>query len=552
MLAWTRIPGHIGIVVNILPVIARELRVAARKPKVYKTRLAVACSVTLVTGVAVTLMSAAGFNTGGAIFKTLAGAIFFLSLAGGAEATADTISEEKREGTLGLLFLTPLHGLDIVQGKLVAASLTTFYNVLGVFPVLSLLIIFGGIELTAFFRMLLSVINAMLLSAAIGIFASSISRLRKRASGAAAMLLVFFWIVAPALAQIFRSIGRLPLARLIESVCPSQSFQSALSTGFGFTTDPFWESLLGTHLVAWGFLVAAGWIVPRTWQDKPPSQPSLTWREKIKQFTYGNTALRTRRRKRLLEINPFLWLSFRARYRAVLPWIFLAGVFGLNLFIAIKFREDRDEVLAFAASSLLICNLVFKLWVGGTAAEFIAEEKASGALEWLLSTPLSVPQIIRGQMLALRQQFLWPVVSLLGVETCLWVAGAVGALADREKLPLALWVVCGAGFLSCFILDLVTLAWVGLWSGISAKDRRRVSGAAAIQVLVLPSLVFALGSAIIGISVAYRFISEPNQWWAVGGWFGLGLITDGIWLRVAPLLLNRRMRAFSSPWVKAD
>ncbi len=96
------------------------------------------------------------------------------------------------------------------------------------------------------------------------------------------------------------------------------------------------------------------------------------------------------------------------------------------------------------------------------------------------------------------------------------------------------------------------MAWVGLWSGISAKDRRRVSGAAAAQVLVLPTLIFAVGAAAIGILTVYRITGEPNQWWAVGGWFGLGLITDGIWLRGAPLLLNRRMRAFSSPWVKAD
>ena len=36
--------------------------------------------------------------------------------------TADCLSEEKREGTLGLLFLTDLRGHDVALGKLLATS----------------------------------------------------------------------------------------------------------------------------------------------------------------------------------------------------------------------------------------------------------------------------------------------------------------------------------------------------------------------------------------------------------------------------------------------
>ncbi|HQU46125.1 MAG TPA: hypothetical protein PK867_25150, partial [Pirellulales bacterium] len=41
--------------------------------------------------------------------------------------TADCISSERREGTLGLLFLTDLRGHDVVLGKLVVAGLGAFY-----------------------------------------------------------------------------------------------------------------------------------------------------------------------------------------------------------------------------------------------------------------------------------------------------------------------------------------------------------------------------------------------------------------------------------------
>ena len=52
-------------------------------------------------------------------------------------STADCLSEEKREGTLGLLFLTDLKGYDVVLGKLAATSVSAFYGLLAALPVLA-------------------------------------------------------------------------------------------------------------------------------------------------------------------------------------------------------------------------------------------------------------------------------------------------------------------------------------------------------------------------------------------------------------------------------
>ena len=59
--------------------------------------------------------------------------------------TADCLSEEKREGTLGLLFLTDLKGYDVVLGKLVATSLNGLYAVLAAVPILALPLLMGGV-----------------------------------------------------------------------------------------------------------------------------------------------------------------------------------------------------------------------------------------------------------------------------------------------------------------------------------------------------------------------------------------------------------------------
>jgi hypothetical protein len=59
--------------------------------------------------------------------------------------TADCISSEKREGTLGLLFLTDLKGYSVILGKMLATSLNSFYALTAIFPVLAIPLLLGGI-----------------------------------------------------------------------------------------------------------------------------------------------------------------------------------------------------------------------------------------------------------------------------------------------------------------------------------------------------------------------------------------------------------------------
>src|ERR1041384_4232519 len=110
---------------TFLPVVDRELRVAARRRGFYWTRLlfAVVCAgiVGLVLLFAWTVRSGtSGIGSGLFYFLTLLALGF--SLLTGVFLTADCLSEEKREGTIGLLFLTDLKGYDVVLGKLVASS----------------------------------------------------------------------------------------------------------------------------------------------------------------------------------------------------------------------------------------------------------------------------------------------------------------------------------------------------------------------------------------------------------------------------------------------
>src|SRR5580698_6968340 len=110
---------------TFLPIVERELRVAARLPATYRNRVIVAGLFVIVAFFVLTFGTLAT-NPGGmgwSIFWFLAYVVLAFCLIEGVRKTSNCISEEKREGTLGLLFLTDLKGYDIVLGKLAGNSL---------------------------------------------------------------------------------------------------------------------------------------------------------------------------------------------------------------------------------------------------------------------------------------------------------------------------------------------------------------------------------------------------------------------------------------------
>src|ERR1035437_8642366 len=100
---------------TFLPIVARELRIAARPPNTYRVRSGAALVLILI-GTWLFLLKrdqptqAISFP----LFWLSPSAVVWYCLLSGVGFTADCRSEEKREGTLGLLFLTDLKGYDVV------------------------------------------------------------------------------------------------------------------------------------------------------------------------------------------------------------------------------------------------------------------------------------------------------------------------------------------------------------------------------------------------------------------------------------------------------
>src|SRR6185436_10237494 len=115
------------------------------------------------------------------LFFSVAGCALLYCLLTGLRATADCLSEEKREGTLGLLFLTDLKGYDVVAGKLVANSLNSFYGLLAILPVVAVALLMGGLTGLQVGCAALALVNAMFFSVCVGMFASACCRSAQRA-----------------------------------------------------------------------------------------------------------------------------------------------------------------------------------------------------------------------------------------------------------------------------------------------------------------------------------------------------------------------------------
>ena len=156
---------------------------------------------------------------------------FLFCLWEGARGTADCLSREKREGTLGLLFLTDLRGYDVVIGKLVASSINSVYGLLAVFPAMAIPLVLGGVTMGEFWRQMLALLNALFFSLTVGLLVSTLSR-DERQTWARTVLLVLVCTAAP---PFFGLVPGSPIAGLTVG-SPWTAFLGAFDRAY--VTDP--------------------------------------------------------------------------------------------------------------------------------------------------------------------------------------------------------------------------------------------------------------------------------------------------------------------------
>ena len=235
-----------------LPIVSRELRIAARKASTLWVRLIAVIVATLIaTGFM--LLAAMGIpggpSFGSALLSTLTWLTFLATCLAGVFLTSDCLSQEKREGTLGLLFLTDLRGFDVIAGKLMVTSLRGFYAVLAILPVLSTTVLLGGVTGSQIARVSLALLNSLFASLCAGLLVSALSKQAQKAMSGTFLLVLLLNVGGPIADSLIHLNSRNgPVLRPMLSLCsPSFAFVEALQFG----ARSFWWALGVSHLVAW-------------------------------------------------------------------------------------------------------------------------------------------------------------------------------------------------------------------------------------------------------------------------------------------------------------
>jgi hypothetical protein len=319
------------------------------------------------------------------------------------------------------------------------------------------------------------------------------SRVLSRAHAATAALLIGF-LAGPLLLNLIFSGGRLtPLGLPLAILSPAYAFvQALLSTipGLPFVSSWgrfYWVSLLLSHLMSWFLLALAAWRLPHCWQEKA-GPARLRWRDRFRQWTYGPPAFREGLRRRMVGINPFLWLVSRNRLAPLFFPVSLLLVNGLWIWAWCEAGWQDRFGLLFAP--VVTNHLLLLVGVAAEASSHLQEQRRSGALEFVLcATPLQVGDILAAHWELLRRRFFWALIAVLLTDTGAVVLSQCSLVrADPGDRSQFAWALAGA--MVMLVADVIAAGWVGMWRAMVQRLSRKTSGAGSATIETVGILVF--------------------------------------------------------------
>ena len=365
---------------------------------------------------------------------------------------AGVIADEKQRKTLHYLLASRLSGPEIVIGKLLARMLHIAV-LLGVgFPVLSLLVLLGGIDPVMIMLACGAAASTAWFLAALAIWVSTIAR-RAREALFITYGLEFLWLFLPIMVTWSPSFGWPPLDLVVWTLGEWLSVSTPIPTGmdtlYGLQTGvatpvPSLIAMIQCQVIAGALLAFLA-----AWQLRPVfrSQEAAEGRRR------GPLAFLTRRRSlRLwsrpkLGDHPMLWKElFTARARgfarlvAVLVTLFGGGFllyyalwFGGLAFLELRDsgfdvtrsgwvgNSERYKFLYFLRFVIPLLYVVGILSVAGAAAASITAEHEDDTWTSLTSTDLTGREIILAKQLGA----LW---RPRGVVAAIWLLVVAGCL----------------------------------------------------------------------------------------------------------------------------
>jgi hypothetical protein len=497
---------------TVLPIIERELRGRARSRAVYWTRFAVALAGMLVC--LPQLMGSGPFwapaNLGRSLLNGLVSTAFLLSC-GACLLTADVISAERREGTLGLLLLTRVNVLDVLLGKLGSAGLTSLCALVAILPMLMLPVLAGGVTGGEAFRKGLVLPNTLFVALAAGLWASA-GGYEWLKTARTALLLVSALVLAPGLAGLLLK----PLGAVVGLLSPLGAISAAGDTPYKVSKADYWTSLLLVQAIGWALLVAARFRLRSAWreeQGETTASPAAT-------FDWFKEKPRQPLVRPLGNGNPIAWLLQRQRGIQALLWagalvsLTHYGSFALGL----RFLSPRSY--ASVASPLLrVVTVIESALFAWAASRFFVEARRTGALEVLLTTPCGAREIVSAQWDALKRLLRWPMLVLLAPTLLQTVLLIATMQTSRSFGPGGLF---GLHYAISIVVSLVNiffgvgaLCWLGLWFGLRARGQGQAIAWTISLAVGLPFLISILCSILLPMLTSTVVTGRSWTYWII-------------------------------------
>jgi hypothetical protein len=208
----------------------------------------------------------------------------------------------------------------------------------------------------------------------------------------------------------------------------------------------------------------------------------------------GSAAARLALRRKLLPINPVLWLESRDRIlRVVLTGIVLCIAIGCwfinNAQVAGGFHWSD---IRYAVITMFLQHFILTLLFTFDAGSRLVAARRDGALTMVLASRLNVPEILRGEFLALQRLFVWPLLVVLGFDA-IWLACVLWHRPGPDQIVPALVVA------ACLPLILIAncwgITWTALYYGLRAKHPHRAALRAFAAVVGIPVMLFGMVAA---------------------------------------------------------
>jgi len=452
-----------------LPIVQRELLVASRGLGSWLWRWILAIVAVSFGGLWLLLAS---INQGGGpgmqgdiFFAILSWASFGYCLLCGLWTTTDTLTREKSEGTLGLLFLTDLRGYDVVLGKMFTGSLRSFYGVLAVMPVLALPLLMGGVTNAQFWRTIGALLNILIFSLSSGIFFSAFCYRMGKSILWTLILLVSITFIP--LTYVWTG-GTDPALSLVS---PGYAMYRAVSPLIGPATPgwgwyPLW---IGCGLSSSVLLLAlASIVIPHRWQDRQVRPTTLAG-----QVDEVNAVSTVKNRRTVhLGSNPVSWLvnrnaSTRISRGLLIGFIIVAWLVVVILSVSRLRFWDQEVLITIGLVALWLASLWFRIDLTRHTVASLSEAKECGALEQILVTPLGEKQFRWGHFRAMARFWLWPFAMLFAAPVSYF---ALQVLQHPEVLEPSLAMIGGIFLIIMIvvpllgvILDIFALYFTGCW-----------------------------------------------------------------------------------------